>query len=288
MDAVMFLQKLMNDLGSNVDFTLIPKQENRAADPVQQVLKKVHDFFSMNVAVRMKPDKEGKMPSLRRNADRRNGRQFFRMGCHRKNWGLAFRRPRSSDIWRKEKAAFIEENQVCLKLFSFFLYGAKHDPSNPEFAVRPFRVLSWQAFDNSNSIPALTARHGSYDTEPQKGVQLSLQYASMSIVPLENLQPMRPCLNSAAIFSFDTGSFLSDGLKWASVSNPPFLSLCRCDAIVRLSLMNNPAIWQQHGDSSRFATKQRLFVFAILTAYLFVWVSYPKINILVKNCTHSL
>jgi hypothetical protein len=289
MDAMMFLQELFNHLGFSMNFTFIPEQENGASDSVQHVLEEARDLISMNVFVRMKADKEGKPSSFGRNADCRNSGQLFRMGRHRKNWCFSFGRPRFPDIRGKKKAGFIEENQVCPKLFGFFLYGAKHDPSNPEFVVRPFPGLSWQAFGNSNSMPASNARHGSHDTESRKGARWPLQYALASKAPLDNLLPMHPCANIAIIFFFGVGLFFEDGQKLASTSNQPFLFVRRCGAIVRLSLMSNPAIGRPSGSSNRFAGEQWLGAFAILTACLFVLVSCIKINILsVNRCTHSL
>ena len=288
LDAMMLLQKLLNSIGFNVDFTSIPQQEYGTPDSVQHMLEKAHNFISMNVFIRMKANKESKASSLRRNADRRNSRQFIRMHRHRKSWGFSSWCPRSSNIWGKQKTAFIEENQVRPELSGFFLYGAKHGPSNPEFVVLPFLVLFLQVSGNSNSTRALNARRDSHDNGFQKDAQFPLRYALTSKAPLDNLRLMIPFANVAIIFFFDLGLFWGSGQESVLTTSPSFLFLCRCAAIVQPSLMSNPAILRLSDSLNHFARVQWRVVFAILTAYLFVLVSCIKNSLLVKRCTHSL
>lgn len=106
-----------------MDRAIVPQQNDRAGQLLEQVLQETSDIRAFETAP-PKLEIQGQMAVLGRQrygADRRNLLMFEQI-FHR--WRSTFRSPSPFHIRDQQKATFIEKNKVCAQAFRlFFTWG---------------------------------------------------------------------------------------------------------------------------------------------------------------------
>jgi hypothetical protein len=208
------LQEKFLNFFTTMNGSSIPQQENRSAKMLEEIFEEGSDIQTSEISGANLNIKGQTFPfwGYRQRTDRRDSILFVEMV---KVWGLPPRSPSPSDRGNKQKARFIEEDQMGPKFFDVFLYGATDNASNEQsllpFFVRPCARVS------GNSIPGLSgvSRCGMDDRQLRTFSRLPGPLGLESIDPLGNRQPRVPLGAPLPIGSFVPGTAWADAQESA-------------------------------------------------------------------------
>jgi hypothetical protein len=218
------------------------------------------------------------MLPLGRNRKRTEGGNFtspIRVVMHR---CFSFWCPSSAQVGNEQKAAFIEENQVGIKFFGFFLYEATWSASIFGLLPHPFARLSALAFDNSIPSSSLFSKHGQDDTLPQTAFLLLQQYASESISQWNNPPSKVPSTGSSQAFSAGLLSGVRGVQGWAWILTPRSLLYHRPEPSVLYYLARLLQHWLLFYNLCQTQVKLLLEVFSFPIVERFQVASYHYFN----------
>jgi hypothetical protein len=188
MNSPMLRQEPLH-LFAAVNGSTIPKQENRSAQMLEEVLEKGAHIQAIKIPAAKLSVKRQTFPLGRhgKSADSRNPVLFIEMV---ENRSLASGSPGPSHVRDQQEPRFIQKDQMGPKSLRFFLNTAIVTVSNvqppPRFAVRRDAPAS----DNSNSPRLIASRHGWDDRWCRSVCGLPRQPASGSKGPCDTRQPM--------------------------------------------------------------------------------------------------
>lgn len=142
--------KALTDRIPSMDPATIPQEENGASQMSEQIDQKLRHFGVFDVLVGVKLSIQGNSLLLRRNTDRRDGRNLLPVAGTLQNRGFSSRRPGAANAGDERKTGFIQEDQMGTTLFGVFLYGASASVSIPEWPLRPVPEPVSPVSDSSN------------------------------------------------------------------------------------------------------------------------------------------
>src|SRR5437016_7485913 len=158
MNARMPLQIGFDDI-SLMNLVVVPDDNDVASKVPLQIGEKFDHLRLADILVGMELDIEPQALLLGRNTDTTDGRDLIPIPCHLKARGFSPWGPCAPDRWYQQKAAFIDENEMCSKLCGFFLLRPTPDVSNPGWHARFSPWPAVPASGNSIQEPASIARH---------------------------------------------------------------------------------------------------------------------------------
>ena len=137
------------DVDSLMDRSVVPDQKNMIAQMAQQVPQKPDDFSTGDV-VCVETDVKAHASANGGYSDTTDCRDFIAPVAVAKYWGAARRSPGFPDVRYEQKAAFIQECNMGIKVSGFFLYWAMSCVSKTQWLFRFFARLAVAAFDSSS------------------------------------------------------------------------------------------------------------------------------------------
>lgn len=186
MNTGMLLQIGLDDIPL-MGLVVVPYDDDMTSKVSLEIGEKFNHFPLADILVGVESDIEPQALHLGRNADTTDGRDLIPIPCHLKMWGVPSRGPRTANRGHQQKAAFINENEMCLKLCGFFLSRATPDISTDRLHARFSPSLASPASGNSIPAPASSARHWQGYSEHESAWRLPPPRVSMSTDPLRSL-----------------------------------------------------------------------------------------------------
>ena len=264
-----------SDRGSFMGSAAVPEKDHMAAQVSEQLTEELNHLRGSDVLIGMEPGIESHALAFWRNAESRDGRNLLPPSCDAQNWSLSSDSPGSDHVRDHKESAFVEENQVSLKSFGVFLYGATHIASNAESLPRPARGLGSPAFGSSNPFPPKTATSGWGDSLSQTDAR------SLSLLDAGSKDRLNT--HTSALPSQEFGSAPVSGPCpiWEAfrerLSNPKLwiLSSDSLPTSEKPNSRNSPSSWTRPADFSISSSTGRLAGAAPPAAFGFHRVSCP-------------
>jgi hypothetical protein len=150
MDPGMAMQKVLDQLAA-MNGAAIPQKDNRTTQMTEQLLEKLHHFFSPEGAP-MELDIERHALALGRYGQGVKGVDASLSVPHGAVRGLPLGSPSAFKVGDEQKATFVQENQVRAKTGCLFLYAASGSVPNAQSRPRRAGASAVRVSDNSSLI----------------------------------------------------------------------------------------------------------------------------------------
>jgi len=139
------------DRASLVRLAVIPEQDHRPPQVLEQMAEKSRHLGGADVLVAMEMGIEGELPAPGRDGERGDRGNFMPPPSGDPQLGRAAAgRPGADPVGDQQKPALIEESEMGAKLFGFFLSGARRNVSSGQSPSRPVPAPAFPAFGNSS------------------------------------------------------------------------------------------------------------------------------------------
>lgn len=213
MKSWMFKEPLL-DFFTSVDCSPIPQKDHWPSNVPEQVFEEGSNIQASEITS-AKLDIEGDVSSFRRYHQGIDGRNSVLLVEIVQEGRLPFRCPGAGDVGNKQKARFIQKDQMGPKLFGLFLYGASGNASNGQSVFRFFATPGAPVSGSSNPGLPGVSRRGRDDTQRQTVSRSPRLLAGASTYPSDNQRRGVPSEAALPVCASGTGRAWVDVQAWA-------------------------------------------------------------------------
>lgn len=259
MEALLAAEK-RNDLLAAVDFPTIPGQDHVPTKVPQEVAKELNDLRSADVLA-VESGVESQASTRWGCGDAADDRDSVAPVAVPQQRGAADRSPGPANVGNKEKAALVEEGEMCLKSAGFFLSAARPSASNGRW---PSRRVAWPAVSASAESTASRSARGSTPrlgcSEPHAVFRLDARRASTSTVRWSGLRLGHPSASVAEFAPVVAGTASEAAQTPVGRATPSNPLAAASAAIGSLNSATRPGPWRRTDSFARIATTRWLAV----------------------------